>query len=336
QVEFLNPGGTSKDRIAASMIREAEMAGKLKQGGTVVEGTSGSTGICLASLCRAKGYRCVIVMPDDQAAEKVRLLRTFGAEVVQVRTASIANPEHYINVAARLAKERPGHVFMDQFETEANLKTHLAHTGPEIWQQTGGRLDAFVMGAGTGGCLAGVSLFLRGKKSPAKVFLVDPPGSALFNRVRYGVCYTPQMSERDVRKHRYDTIAEGIGNDHVTANFGKALMDDAFKISDQEAVYMAHYLLKHEGEFRDATIIFKRLFVGCSSAMNCVGAVLASRRFLSEQPIASRIVTVLCDSGSRGISRRVFWNREFIEERGLKWPSPEDQVLENLDFIEMR
>ncbi|CAM9606759.1 unnamed protein product [Scytosiphon promiscuus] len=323
KVEFLNPGGTSKDRIAASMIREAEATGKLKQGGTVVEGTSGSTGICLASLCRAKGYRCVIVMPDDQAAEKAELLRTFGAEVVKVRTASIANPEHYINVAARLAKERPGHVFMDQFETEANLKAHLAHTGPEIWQQTGGRLDAFVMGAGTGGCLAGVSLFLRGEKSSAKIFLVDPPGSALFSRVRYGVCYSPQMSERDVRKHRYDTIAEGIGNDHVTANFGKALVDDAFRVTDQEAVYMAHYLLKHEG-----------LFVGCSSAMNCVGAVLAARRLTSDTQRAKRIVTVLCDSGSRGVSR--FWNREFIEKRGLRWPSPGDETLKDLDFIETR
>ncbi|CAM9657376.1 unnamed protein product [Ectocarpus sp. 4 AP-2014] len=319
KVEYLNPGGTSKDRIAASMIEEAEATGELKQGGTVVEGTSGSTGICLASLCRAKGYRCVIVMPDDQASEKVELLRTFGAEVIQVRTASIANPEHYINVAARLARERPGYVFMDQFETEANLKAHLAHTGPEIWEQTNGRLDAFVMGAGTGGCLAGVSIFLRGKGCPAKVYLVDPPGSALFNRVRHGVCYSPQMSERDVRKHRYDTIAEGIGNDHVTGNFGKAILDDAFRVSDQEAVFMAHYLLKHEG-----------LFVGCSAAMNCVGAVVAARR----AGTGKRIVTVLCDSGSRGISR--FWNREFVEARGLKWPLPDDDMLENLGFIEIR
>ncbi|CAM9146029.1 unnamed protein product [Ascophyllum nodosum] len=317
KVEYLNPGGTSKDRIAASMINDAEASGELTEGGTVVEGTSGSTGICLASLCRAKGYRCVIVMPDDQAEEKVNLLRTFGAEVIQVRTASIANPENYINVAARIASERPGAVFMDQFETMANLKAHLANTGPEIWEQTGGRLDAFVMGAGTGGCLAGVSTFLRRKGCHAKLYLVDPPGSALFNRVRYGVCYSSQMSEKEVRKHRYDTIAEGIGNDHVTGNFAKAVLDDAFRVSDQEAVYMAHYLLRNEG-----------LFVGCSSAMNCVGAILAARRLGP----GHRIVTVLCDSGSRGVSR--FWSREFVEARRLDWPSPEGETLRSLDFVQ--
>eukprot|EP00904_Undaria_pinnatifida_P002810 jgi/Undpi1/1252/HiC_scaffold_108.g14166.m1 len=319
KVEYLNPGGTSKDRIAASMINEAEATGELTAGGTVVEGTSGSTGICLASLCRAKDYRCIIVMPDDQAAEKVNLLRTFGAEVVQVRTASIANPEHYINVAERKAMEIPGGVFMDQFETNANMRAHFTNTGPEIWEQTGGRLDAFVMGAGTGGCLAGVSLFLREEGCPAKMYLVDPPGSALFNRVRHGVCYSHQMSERGVKKHRYDTIAEGIGNDHVTGNFARAVVDDAFKIADQEAVYMAHYLLRHEG-----------LFVGCSAAMNCVGAVLAARRLGG----GHKIVTVLCDSGNRGVSR--FWNKEFIEARGLRWPLPEDEILDSLEFIENR
>ncbi|CAM9430599.1 unnamed protein product, partial [Discosporangium mesarthrocarpum] len=303
KAEYLNPGGTSKDRIAANMIREAEESGRLKPGGTVVEGTSGSTGIALASLCRAKGYKCVIVMPDDQAKEKVDLLKTFGAEVLQVRTASIASPDHYINAARLRASQLPGAVFMDQFETGANFRAHYQRTAPELFEQTHGRLDAFVMGAGTGGCIAGISCYLRDRGSHAKTFLVDPPGSGLFNRVKHGVCYTTQMAERDVKRHRYDTIAEGIGNDHVTGNFALAEVKDAYLVSDQEAVFMAHYLLEQEG-----------IFVGSSSAMNCVGAVLAAR----ELGPGHRIVTMLCDSGTRYASR--FWNREYVESRGLLWP----------------
>ncbi|KAG5187667.1 putative cysteine synthase [Tribonema minus] len=314
KVEFLNPGGTGKDRLAAAMIEAAEAAGLLKPGGTVVEGTSGSTGISLASICRARGFRCVIVMPDDQAGEKKAMLETLGATVVQVKTAAIASPEHYVNAARRIAAETLGAVFMDQFETSANFNVHYARTAPEIWSQTGGALDAFVMGAGTGGSIAGVSAYLKERRRGIRVYLVDPPGSSLFNRVKFGVCYAAQQAERAVRRHRYDTLAEGIGLDRVTANFAKATIDDAFAISDQEAVTMAHYLLRHEG-----------LLLGSSSAMNAAGAVKAARQLGS----GHTIVTVLCDHGARYASR--FWNRAFVEGRGLQWPEP-DQLL-SLDFV---
>ncbi|GAB5029757.1 cysteine synthase [Nannochloropsis oceanica] len=315
KAEYLNPGGTSKDRVALRMIQEAERAGLLKPGGTVVEGTSGSTGIALASLCRARGYRCLIVMPDDQAAEKVRLLQQYGAEVEVVKPAGIANPNHYYNRARTRAQELSqmgkNAIFMDQFETMANFHTHYHGTGPELWRQLeegfGLSPDAFVMSAGTGGTIAGVSRSwkeMRGKKV-VKVYLVDPPGSALFNKVKFGVCYASEQKERGVRRHRYDSLAEGIGLDRVTANFQEARVDDAFRVTDQEAVDMAHFLLQREG-----------LFVGSSTAMNVVGAVRAAW----ELGRGHTVVTVLCDSGQRHLTR--FWSREWVEgeEKGVRWP----------------
>lgn len=320
KAEFLNPGGTSKDRVALQMIEEAERAGRLRPGGTVVEGTSGSTGIALAALCRARGYRCLIVMPDDQAAEKVRLLRQFGAEVEVVKPAGIANPGHYYNRARARAQELeqeaggPGAVFMDQFETAANFRAHYEGTGPEMWAQLrdgyGLRPDAFVMSAGTGGSIAGVSRCWKERDPRVRVFLVDPPGSTLYNKVKHGVCYAAQQRERGVRRHRYDTIAEGIGLDRMTANFAEARVDDAFAVSDQEALDMAHFLLHHEG-----------LFVGSSTAMNLVGAVLAARQLGP----GHAVVTVLCDGGHRHLTR--FWSSDFVGGvEGLAWPAapPED------------
>jgi cysteine synthase A len=297
------------------MIQEAERAGLLKPGGIVVEGTSGSTGIALASLCRARGYRCLIVMPDDQAAEKVHLLQQFGAKVEVVKPAGIANPNHYYNRARTRAQElmQAGEnaVFMDQFETMANFHAHYHGTGPEIWRHLeegfGLSPDAFVMSAGTGGTIAGVSRAWkeRGGEREVRVFLVDPPGSALFNKVKFGVCYAREQRERGVRRHRYDSLAEGIGLDRMTANFREARVDDAFRVTDQEAVDMAHYLLQSEG-----------LFVGSSTAMNVVGAVRAAWQLGK----GHTIVTVLCDSGQRHLTR--FWRREWVEgeERGLTWP----------------
>lgn len=328
KAEYLNPGGTSKDRVALRMIQEAERAGLLKPGGIVVEGTSGSTGIALASLCRARGYRCLIVMPDDQAAEKVHLLQQFGAEVEVVKPAGIANPNHYYNRARtraqELMKEGKNAVFMDQFETMANFHAHYHGTGPEIWRQVeegyGVTPDAFVMSAGTGGTIAGVSRAWKERKRErgreVRVFLVDPPGSALFNKVKFGVCYAREQRERGVRRHRYDSLAEGIGLDRMTKNFEEARVDDAFRVTDQEAVDMAHYLLQREG-----------LFVGSSTAMNVVGAVRAAWQ-LGE---GHMIVTVLCDSGQRHLTR--FWRREWVEgeERGLKWP---DKPWMDLGFLE--
>jgi cysteine synthase len=329
KAEFLNPGGTSKDRVALQMIEEAERAGLLRPGGTVVEGTSGSTGIALAALCRARGYRCLIVMPDDQALEKVRLLRQFGAEVEVVKPAGIANPAHYYNRARARAQELDGAVFMDQFETAANFRAHYEGTGPEMWAQLrdefGLRPDAFVMSAGTGGSLAGVSRCWKekaaaeGRGRDVRVFLVDPPGSALYNKVKHGVCYASQQRERGVRRHRYDTIAEGIGLDRITANFAEARVDDAFAVSDQEALDMAHFLLHHEG-----------LFVGSSTAMNLVGAVLAARQLGPGH--GHTVVTVLCDGGHRHLTR--FWNPEFVGGvEGLVWPAAPPQ---DLGFVRLR
>jgi len=254
-------------------------------------------------------------MPDDQAAEKVRLLQQYGAEVEVVKPAGIANPNHYYNRARTRAQELSqmgkNAIFMDQFETMANFHTHYHGTGPELWRQLeegfGLSPDAFVMSAGTGGTIAGVSRSwkeMRGKKV-VKVYLVDPPGSALFNKVKFGVCYASEQKERGVRRHRYDSLAEGIGLDRMTANFQEARVDDAFRVTDQEAVDMAHFLLQREG-----------LFVGSSTAMNVVGAVRAAWE-LGE---GHTVVTVLCDSGQRHLTR--FWSREWVEgeEKGVRWP----------------
>ena len=236
--EHLNPGGTGKDRIARAILAEAEANGYLKPGGTVVEGTSGSTGIALAALCASRGYCCLIVMPDDQADEKKHLLERFGASVTQVKTAAIANPSHYVQQAKRLAQQVPGAFFANQFENLANFRAHLSTTGPEIWEQARGRVDAFVMSAGTGGTIAGVSQYLRQMNPAVKTVLADPPGSSLFHWAKHGVCWAPQQAERRVRKHRYDTIAEGIGLDRITANLGEALIDDAIRVADQVSLFL--------------------------------------------------------------------------------------------------
>lgn len=321
KAEYLNPGGTGKDRIALAMLEDAEARGDLPEGGggVVVEGTSGSTGIALAALCAARGYRCVIVMPDDQAEEKRALLRQFGAEVRVVRPAAIANPDHYVNVARRLAldlnREAGGGggvcaLFTDQFETPSNKRAHVDGTGAEIWAQTKGKVDAFVMSAGTGGTIAGVSQVLKARTGgKVRIVLADPPGSSLYNLVKHGVCWAPEQAEKRVRKHRYDSVAEGIGLDRVTWQLAGAAIDDAVRVSDQEALHVAHYLMRHEG-----------LFVGSSSAMNLVAAL----RYSMALPPGSVVVTVLCDSGQRHQTR--FWNPGFVAEQyGLSWPqSPEE------------
>ena len=288
KAEFLNPGGSSKDRVALAMVREAEASGKLHPGGTVVEATAGSTGVSLALVARACGYKCLLVAADDTSPEKLRLIRALGARLEVVRPASIADPDHPVNVARRRAAELgEGSIFCDQFDNLANLRAHEAGTGREIWEQTHGRVDAFVMSAGTGGTLAGVSRYLKARRPSVRVFLADPPGSALYHRVAHGVLYTSQQQERTARRHRYDTIMEGVGCDRVTRNFEAACVDDAFKVPDDESVAMARHLLHAEG-----------LFVGASAGMNCVGAVRAARKMGP----GHTIVTVLCDGGQRYLS----------------------------------
>lgn len=329
KAEFLSPGGCQKDRVARQILEEAEASGCLRPGGTIVEGTSGSTGISLCLAAAARGYRVHIVMPDDQAAEKVQLLRRFGAEVELVRPASIANPAHFVNVARRRADElrdqpgSPGAVFADQFENPANFNAHYHGTGPELWAQCGGRLDAFVMSAGTGGTIAGVARFLKDVKSEARVILADVQGSSLYNKVARGVLYASEQAERSVRRHRTDTIAEGIGLDRLTANFARGLpahngglpgVDEAVRVSDQEALDMAHYLLAHEG-----------LFVGSSAAVNCAAAVKVARQLES----GSCVATVLCDGGQRHLTK--FYNPVAWPEFGLKPPLPRERS--DLSFI---
>ena len=412
--------------------------------GILIEGTSGSTGISLASLSCTRGHGIIVVMPDDQSSQKADFLRRLGAGVVVVQNCSISNPGHYVNVARRVcewlqverrydyyywnnvvgrrnqkedddygndccsiigrttasidsgeqrtttSRQPPRLIqaaFMNQFENLANVKSHYTTTGPEIYSQLNGEVDAFVMSAGTGGTLVGVGGYLkerwfqnhhhhddrtvqqyppyhkdvkRNQSQPPRVFLVDPPGSSLYNKIKFGVAYASEQSEQRLRRHRYDTLAEGIGLDRVTANFGlgcetiawdddcwegrrrkrnsrsfgsridllmnaatcqrpsntgslsdrsratfsSKIIDDAIAITDQQAVYMAHFLLRHEG-----------LFVGSSTAMNITGALLVA----SHMPEGSNIVTIVCDIGQRHTSR--FWNRDFIVGKwGLKWP----------------
>jgi cysteine synthase A len=349
KMESLNPGGTGKDRAALSMIRNAEDQGLLPQpnadydlllheellpdkngdnninplhsmilqamqisrtGGLVVEGTSGSTGIALATLCAARGHACLVVLPDDQAKEKQDILRAIGAVVYEVPTAAISNPKHYVNIARKLAKlaRETFHVqavFMDQFENAANYHIHYHQTGPELYRQLNGRIDAFCMSSGTGGTIAGVGTYLKERDEGIRIVLVDPPGSALFHKIEHGVAYAPQQSERTLRKHRYDTLAEGIGLDRVTNNFSLGLesIDNAIRVTDQEAVDMAHWILRVEG-----------LWVGSSSAMNLVGAIRTAR----DLPPESTVVTIVCDGGQRHTTR--FWNPNFLKEWGLEWP----------------
>lgn len=323
KVESMNPGGTGKDRAALAMILDAEEKGLLPKGGggVVVEGTSGSTGIALAALCNNRGHKCVIVMPDDQALEKQNLLKYLGAELEVVSTASISNPKHYVNVARSFAKDLCDKgkraFFTDQFENEANFNAHYTTTGPELWHQSHGRIDCFVMSSGTGGTISGVGRYLKEQNENIKIILVDPPGSSLYNKVKHGVAYTSEQKERGIRRHRYDTIAEGIGLDRITHNLALGLdfdtIDDAILVTDQEAVDMAHWLLRNEG-----------FFVGSSSAMN----VFAAAKISQSLPEGSTIVTVFCDSGTRHVTR--FWNKLFIEARGLSWPEDSMPSIESM------
>ena len=409
-----------------------------KTTGILIEGTSGSTGISLASLSCSRGHGVIVVMPDDQSSQKVEYLQRLGAGVVVVQNCSISNPQHYVNVAKRIwewlqverryddyywdnvfnnansgdEKRSQSSVmddgrqtiqptnkrllqaaFMNQFENLANVKSHYTTTGPEIYNQLNGNIDAFVMSAGTGGTLVGVGAYLkeqvskkqtqnvkhRESKQP-RIVLADPPGSSLYNKIKFGVAYTSQQSEQRLRRHRYDTLAEGIGLDRITANFGlgceeydsassfgervdmlrndnsssdttpvsthtslqpttpyrhSKIIDDALSITDQQAIYMAHYLLRHEG-----------LFVGSSTAMNIVAALMVAIQMSTECEIDNNndddnrdvnVVTVVCDGGHRHTSR--FWNKKFVvEDWGLAWPGDIDDSnnIDNHDRVNQK
>ncbi|KAG0294578.1 hypothetical protein BGZ96_000926 [Linnemannia gamsii] len=339
KAEFLNPGGSTKDRVALSMINTAEKDHILTpgNGSTIFEGTVGSTGISLAMMAKARGYNAWIVMPDDVALEKSQLLEKLGAHVEKVRPVSIVDKNQFVNLAKRRAQEfgkdnstsnnsngddessssessQKTGFFADQFENLANFNAHFTTTGPEIYRQTQGNVDAIVMGAGTGGTLAGVTKYLKALLPDLKTYLVDPQGSGLFNKVKYNIMYSPTEKEGKRKRHQVDTVVEGVGINRLTRNFAlsEGYIDDAIRVTDQEAVDMARYLVNQEG-----------LFIGSSSAVNCVGAVRIAR----ELGPGHTIVTLLCDSGQRHLTK--FWNDEYLAKQGLVVKD----VVDNLDFI---
>jgi cysteine synthase len=266
-----------KDRAALGIIEDFEQRGLLKAGGVIVEGTAGNTGIGLTLAGNARGYRCVIVMPDDQAPEKYALLRTYGADLRVVPAAPFTNDANYYHAARRIAESIPGAVWANQFENTANSNAHERTTGPEIIAQMNGKIDAFVAATGTGGTLAGTGRALKANDAATRVILCDPYGSALFNYVKHGKLEAEGESN-----------AEGIGIKRVTANFQGAPVDDAIRVDDRTMIEMAHWLVREEG-----------LFVGGSAALNVAGAA----RYAKTLPAGSRVVTVLCDGGDRYRSR---------------------------------
>jgi cysteine synthase A len=290
KAEFLNPGGSVKDRAARAIIEDAELRGTLTPGGTVVEGTAGNTGIGLAHVCNARGYRCVIVMPDNQSPEKYQLIEALGAEVRAVKAVPYADPNHYQKVAARTAAEIPGAIWANQFDNTANARTHFETTGPEIWTQTEGRIDAFVSSSGTGGTLAGVSRYLKVRNVNVRTVLADPPGSSLYEYVRNGV----------LKATGTGSITEGIGIGRVTENFASAKVDEALHIEDAESVHFVYRLLNEEG-----------LFLGSTSGINVAAAVRVARALGP----GHRIVTVLCDGGAKYLSR--LFNPAWLEQKNL-------------------
>lgn len=289
KAEFLNPGGSVKDRAALYIIQDAEQKGLLKPGGTVVEGTAGNTGIGLAHICNAKGYKCLIVIPETQSQEKIDLLRTLGAEVRTVPAVPYKDPNNYVKLSGRIASELENAIWANQFDNLANRQAHYETTGPEIWQQTDGKVDAWVASTGTGGTYAGVALYLKEKNPAIQCVVADPMGSALYSYVKTGETLSSGTS-----------ITEGIGNSRVTANMQGAPADDAIQIPDTEAIQVVYQLLEKDG-----------LFMGGSVGIN-VGAAIALAKQMGP---GHTIVTVLCDGGSRYQSK--LFNREWLKEKGL-------------------
>src|SRR5690606_38591755 len=290
KAEFMNPGGSVKDRAARWIVQDAESRGLLKPGGTVVEGTAGNTGIGLAHVCNARGYKLILLMPDNQSPEKYQLLQALGAEVRKVPVVPYSNPAQYQHQAGRLAQELPNAIWSNQFDNTANRRAHVESTGPEIWEQTGGRIDAFVAACGTGGTLAGTSEFLKSKRADIRTVLADPPGSALFNFIRHG----------EVKATGSGSITEGIGIGRITDNFKDAPVDDAVHVEDQETVAMVYRLLHQEG-----------LFLGSTSGINVAAAVRVAR----ELGPGHTVVTVLCDGGAKYASR--LFDREWLQGKNL-------------------
>ena len=289
KAEFMNPGGSVKDRAAHGIITDAEKRGVLPPGGTIVEGTAGNTGIGLTVIGHARGYKTVIVIPETQSPEKFQHLRTLGAEVIPVPAKPYSDPDNYNHIARRMAEER-GWFWANQFDNTANRQAHYETTGPEIWEQTAGTVDAFVAAVGTGGTLAGASLFLKEKNPKIATVCADPYGAAMWSWFTHG-----NLDDDDG-----DSFAEGIGQGRVTKNIEGMAVDKAYRIDDQTALSVVYQLLREEG-----------LFLGLSSGINVVGAV----RYALDHGPGLTIATILCDSGAKYQSK--LFNGEWLFENGL-------------------
>jgi cysteine synthase A len=298
KAEFMNPGQSVKDRAALFIIQDAERRGLLKPGGVIVEGTAGNTGIGLALVGNALGYRTVIVIPDTQSQEKKDTLRLCGAELVEVPAVPYSNPNNYVKVSGRLAaqlarSEKNGAIWANQFDNVANRQGHIETTGPEIFEQTGGKVDGFVCAVGTGGTLAGVGIALKERSRTVKIAIADPMGAALYNYYKTGTL-----------KAEGSSITEGIGQGRITKNLEDAPIDIAYQIPDEEAVPIIFDLLEHEG-----------LCLGGSSGINVAGAIRLAR----ELGPGHTIVTVLADYGTRYQSK--LFNPEFLRSKNLPVPA---------------
>jgi cysteine synthase A len=287
--EFANPGASVKDRAALSIIEDAEARGLIAPGGTIVEGTAGNTGIGLALVANAKGYRTIIVMPETQSREKMDTLRALGAELVLVPAAPYSNPGHFVHTSRRIAEETPNAIWANQFDNIANRRAHITSTAPEIWDQMDGRIDGFTCAAGTGGTLAGVGLALKERDPNVTIALSDPHGAALYEFYANGEL-----------KSEGSSVAEGIGQGRITANLEGAPIDTQFRISDAEGYAWVRRLLDEEG-----------ICVGLSSGINVAGAVRLAR----ELGPGSRVATILCDTGFRYLS--TLYNPEWLAAKGL-------------------
>jgi cysteine synthase A len=289
KAEFMNPGGSVKDRAAYGIITDAEQRGLLKPGATIIEGTAGNTGIGLALIGNARGYKTVIVIPDNQSPEKISLLRTLGAEVIAVPEKPYRDPANYNHIARRLAEERDW-FWANQFDNTANRQAHYHSTGPEIWQQTKGQVNAFVAAVGTGGTLAGTTTYLKEQNPNVAAVCADPYGAAMWSWFTNGNTDTNDG----------DSFAEGIGQGRVTKNIEGITVDKAYRIDDQTALTIVYQLLREEG-----------LFLGLSSGINVAGAA----RFAKERGPGQTIVTVLCDSGHKYQS--TLFNSEWLAAKHL-------------------
>ncbi len=291
--EFANPGASVKDRAALSIVEDAEQQGLIKTGGTIVEGTAGNTGIGLALVANAKGYKTIIVMPETQSREKMDTLRALGASLVLVPAAPYSNPCHFVHQSRRIAEETPNAIWANQFDNVANRRAHVTGTAEEIWAQMEGRIDGFTCAAGTGGTIAGVGLGLKSHDDKVTIALTDPHGAALYNYYAHGEL-----------KSEGSSVAEGIGQGRITANLEGAPIDTQFRVSDTEGMYWVEKLLCEEG-----------LCLGLSSGINVAGAVLLAKQLGP----GARVATILCDTGFRYLS--TLYNAEWLAVKGLPVPA---------------